>query len=60
MISYYIMHMKSIKYGNILGICLIIMMYIVFGYFTYYPPHINLFYDFMNKGFGIIKSSLTM
>ena len=34
-----------------------IIVYFIFGYFTYHPPRINLFYDYMNKGYGIIKSS---
>ena len=29
-ISYYVMRYKDIKYGNIVGFCLIIMMYIIF------------------------------
>ena len=56
-ISYYIMNMKKIWHSNDIGILLIIIIYFVFGYFTYHPPRINLFYDYMNKGFGIIKSS---
>ena len=55
--SYYIMNYKKINYGNELGILIIIIVYFIFGYFTYYPPKINLFYDYLNKGYGIIKSS---
>jgi hypothetical protein len=54
-LNYYIMSTKKIKYGNIIGILIIGIFYLIFGYFTYYPPHINLFYDFMNKTYGIIK-----
>jgi len=25
----------------------------VFGYLTYHPPKINLFYDYINKQYGI-------
>jgi len=56
-ISYYIMNYRKINYGNELGILIIIIIYFIFGYLTYHPPRINLFYDYMNKGFGIIKSS---
>ena len=56
-VGYYIMNYKHIKYGNYVGILLIIIVYFVFGYLTYYPPKINLFYDFMNKTYGIIKVS---
>ena len=56
-ISYYIMNSKKIKYGNYIGIILIIIMYFIFGYWTYHPPKINLFYDYLNNGYGIIKDS---
>ncbi len=56
-ISYYIINYKNIEYSNYIGILLIIIIYYIFGYFTYHPPKINLFYDYMNKTFGIIKSS---
>jgi len=56
-ISYYIMNYKKINYGNELGILIIIIVYFIFGYLTYHPPKINLFYDYLNKGYGIIKSS---
>ena len=56
-ISYYIMNYRKISYSNDIGILLIIITYFIFGYLTYHPPKINLFYDYMNKGFGIIKSS---
>lgn len=57
-ISYYIMKMNKIKYSNIIGIIIIIIIYTIFGYLTYYPIHINLFYNFMNKHYGIKKYSL--
>ena len=56
-ISYYIMNYKKINHGYELGILLIIIIYFIFGYFTYQPPKINLFYDYLNKSYGIIKSS---
>ena len=54
-ISYYVMRYKDIKYGNIVGFCLIIMMYIIFGYLTYYPIEIDLFYDTSKNIYGIPK-----
>ena len=56
-VSYYIMNYKQIRYSNIIGLFLIIGLYIIFGYFTYYPPQISLFYDYMNKQYGINQSS---
>ena len=57
-ISYLIMNRKNIIHSNDIGVLLIIIIYFIFGYFTYNPPKINLFYDYMNHGFGIIESSL--
>ena len=56
-ISYYIMNYRKINHGNDIGILLIIIIYFVFGYFTYHPPKINLFYDYLNKCYGIMKVS---
>ena len=56
-VSYYIMSYKEINHSNDVGILIIIIIYLAFGYLTYHPPKINLFYDYMNKGYGIIKSS---
>ena len=55
-ISYYIMNMNNIKYSNIMGIIIIILIYYLFGYLTYNPIHISLLYDYMNKHYGIKKS----
>ena len=54
-ISYYIMRYKSIKYSNIIGLGIIIILYIIFGYFTYNPPYNDLFYDTEKKIYGIPK-----
>ena len=54
-ISYYIMNSKKFKYSNVFGLLLIIIMYFIFGYFTYNPPKIKLFYDYMHKQYGIVK-----
>ncbi len=55
-INYYILNYKEIKYGNLIGIFLIVIMYIIFGYFTYFPPNASLFYDTSKNGYGIIKN----
>ena len=55
-ISYYIMNTNKIKYSNIIGIILIILIYFLFGYLTYNPIHISLLYDYANKHYGIKKS----
>ncbi len=54
-ISYLIMNSKEIIHSCDIGILLIILIYFTFGYFTYHPPKLNLFYDYLNKGFGIIN-----
>ena len=51
------MNYKQIKYSNDIGILLVIIVYSMFGYLTYHPPKINLFYDFINNTYGMIKSS---
>ncbi len=56
-ISYYLLNIKRIVHIKYLGILLIIIIYFIFGYFTYHPPKINLFYDYIHQGYGIIKSS---
>ena len=52
-ISYYIMNYCSIKYSNIIGLGVIILLYIIFGYLTYNPIEIDLFYDTIKKIYGI-------
>ena len=54
-ISYYIMNYREIMYSNVIGIILIIIMYIVFGYLTYNPILNYLFYDTSKKIYGIDK-----
>ena len=58
-ISYYIMNYKEIKYGNIIGFCIIIIMYIIFGYLTYNPILIDLFYDTNKDIYGIPSKNIT-
>lgn len=52
-ISYYILKYEHIKYGNIIGLILIIISYIIFGYLTYNPLHNYLFFDKNNNSYGI-------
>lgn len=54
-ISYYLMNYREIKYSNIIGISIIILLYILFGYLTYNPIEIDLFYDTQKKIYGIPK-----
>ena len=58
-ISYYIMSYKKIKYGNIIGFIIIILLYIMFGYLTYNPPLIDLFYDTSKNIYGIPSKNTT-
>lgn len=55
LISYYIMNLDNIRYSNIVGLFIILIMYVIFGYLTYFPPKINLFYDTQAKDYGIIR-----
>ena len=52
-ISSYIMNYKDIKYSNVIGVGLIILMYLIFGYLTYNPIKSDLFYDIQKKIYGI-------
>ena len=54
-ISYYILNMKEIKNEKAIGILLIVVIYIVFGYLTYKPIKSKLFFDPENKIYGIKK-----
>lgn len=52
-ISYYIMRYENINYSNSIGILIIIILYIIFGFFTYNPPYNDLFYDTEKDIYGI-------
>ena len=54
-ISYYILNFKKIKYGNIIGIILIIVSYIIFTYLTYNPIKNDLFLDTQTNTYGLEK-----
>ena len=51
--SYFILNCRKIKYEEIIGICLIILSYIIFGYLTYHPIEIELFLDPITNTYGI-------
>ena len=53
--SYYILRMNIIKNGKVIGLIGIILGYILFFYFTYYPPHNYLFLDIQTNSYGINK-----
>ena len=52
-ISYLILKTEKNFNLNIVSIIGIILVYIVFGILTYYPPINDLFYDSLNKQYGI-------
>lgn len=52
-ISYFILKKDNIKYLNIISFILIIVSYIIFGYLTYNPIKTELFFDPINKSYGI-------
>lgn len=54
-VSYYILNYREIKYSNIIGISIILLLYIVFGYLTYNPIEGYLFFDKIKKIYGIPK-----
>ena len=52
-ISYYILTKDKIPYIENISIFLIIFLYLIFGYLTYKPPHIFLFFDTVEEKYGI-------
>jgi len=52
-ISYLFLTKDNIKYGNIIGIVGIIVMYIIFGYLTYKPIENYIFFDTKDSKYGI-------
>ena len=54
-ISYYIVRYKEVRYLKFIGLGIILVMYIIFGYLTYYPFECDLFYDTSKNIYGILK-----
>ena len=52
-INYYINMILKINYGNKFFVLIIIFMYVLFGYLTYFPPNTGLFYDTNSNCYGI-------
>ncbi len=52
-ISYFILKAKSFKNLNIVSVLGIILVYIIFGILTYYPPINDLFFDKAHEKYGI-------
>lgn len=59
-ISYYILKTDNIRYSNIISLLFIIFSYIIFGYLTYNPIEIPLFFDPMEEKYGINHFILLM
>jgi len=57
-ISYYILTSTSTPFFNIISIPSIIIIYSIFGYFTYKPLPNNFFIDITNNTYGIPKEHL--
>ena len=56
-VSYYIMNYKEIRYSYIIGNIFIILMYVIFGYLTYNPLEIDIFYDTQKNIYGIPRKN---
>lgn len=54
-ISYNILKSHNIKILNTITIPIIIIVYIIFAYLTYYPPHNYIFLDTITNTYGIQK-----
>ena len=54
-ISYNILKSNNIKILNTIAIPIIILIYIIFIYLTYYPPHNYIFIDTTTNTYGIEK-----
>jgi len=54
-IKHFIMKLDKIRYQNIIGIILIILLYFIFGYLTYNPIQNDLFIDTECECYGIEK-----
>ena len=54
-ISYFILKLSNIKKSSLIGLVGIVLGYILFFNFTYYPPHNYLFIDIQTNSYGINK-----
>lgn len=52
-LSYFILTLHPIAHVNTISIGLIIALYVLFGYFTYQPPHCYPFFDTVEEKYGI-------
>lgn len=52
-LSFKIINTNKIKYSNYIGTILLFLIYFMFYYLTYNPPHTYLFYDTKDKSYGI-------
>lgn len=52
-ISYLVLKSNNLKNLNMASVAGIILVYIIFGFLTYYPPILDLFYDSLNEKYGI-------
>ena len=51
--SYFFLKLKEIKWGEKIALFLLVALFLLFGYFTYYPPKTDLFFDKMEEKYGI-------
>lgn len=56
-LSYYILTQKSLKNTKIIGFIGIILVYILFGVLTFFPPKNILFLDMTDNTYGIKKTT---
>lgn len=52
-ISFNLLQLENIKNSNIFSLIGIIIIYIIIGYLTYYPPKLDFFFDPEEKKYGI-------
>lgn len=52
-ISYLVLKKDNLIKLNVVSVVGIVLVYIIFGFLTYYPPIFDLFYDPLNEKYGI-------
>lgn len=50
---YYILFYTKIKYQSVITFSILLIFYIMFFYFTYYPPKLEFFKDPINQTYGL-------